>query len=322
MRRSGLTEGVSTAEFWSRSQPGFRFSSDEPGTPQFFAEVERHRYALEPHIPEVVQFGRWADRDVLEVGCGIGTDGARFAGSGARYTGVDQTETAISLARRRFDLKELAGRFQSCSATSLPFDDGSFDLVYSHGVVHHIADTESAVREFHRVLRPGGTALVMVYHRDSFNYRVNIMMIRRMLAAMLVVPGAPSGIARLTGESPDVLEGHRELLRKHGLGYLTDRERFLSNNTDGPGNPLSKVYSRSDVRALFSDFASVTTATRYLNLRVIPGGGRLSRLPIARRLERRFGWHLYVQAVKGASLTGTTSGSERLQQANFASAAS
>ena len=238
--------------------------------------MERHRYALEPHIPEVVQFGRWADRDVLEVGCGIGTDGARFAGSGARYTGVDQTETAISLARRRFDLKELAGRFQSCSATSLPFDDGSFDLVYSHGVVHHIADTESAVREFHRVLRPGGTALVMVYHRDSFNYRVNIMMIRRMLAAMLVVPGAPSGIARLTGESPDVLEGHRELLRKHGLGYLTDGERFLSNNTDGPGNPLSKVYSRSDVRALFSDFASVTTATRYLNLRVIPGGGSCS----------------------------------------------
>lgn len=121
----------------------------------------------------------------------------------------------------------------------------------------------------------------MVYHRDSFNYRVNIMMIRRMLAAML-----------------------------------------LSNNTDGPGNPLSKVYSRSDVRALFSDFASVTTATRYLNLRVIPGGRRLSRLPIAQRLERRFGWHLYVQARKGASLTGTTSDSERLQQGNLASAAS
>ena len=120
MQRSGLTKGVRTADFWSRSQPGFRFSSGEPGTPKFFAEVERHRYTLEPHIPEVAQFGRWADRDVLEVGCGIGTDGARFAGSGARYTGVDQTETAISLARRRFDLKDLAGQFPVAQRRACP----------------------------------------------------------------------------------------------------------------------------------------------------------------------------------------------------------
>src|SRR5262245_37512149 len=182
-QEASLANRVQTSDFWSRSQPGFRFSSDEPGTPRFFAEVERHRYALEPHIPEVVQFERWANRDVLEVGCGIGTDGARFAGSGATYTGVDQSEPAIGLARRHFDLEGLAGSFQSCSATRLPFDDDSFDLVYSHGVIHHIDGTEAAVREFHRVLRTGGTALVMVYHRDSFNYRVNIMMIRRMLAA-------------------------------------------------------------------------------------------------------------------------------------------
>jgi hypothetical protein len=143
------------------------------------------------------------------------------------------------------------------------------------------------------------------------------MVIRRMLAAMLLVPGAPSAIARLTGESSAVLDGHRELLREHGLEYLTNGDRFLSNNTDGPGNPLSKVYSRADARALFSDFASVATATRYLNLRVIPGGRKLSGLPIARRLERRFGWHLYVQAVKGTS-AAAASGSERLQRPGLA----
>jgi SAM-dependent methyltransferase len=305
---------VQASDFWSRSQPGFRFSGDEPGTPRFFAEVERHRYALEPHIPEVARFERWADREVLEVGCGIGTDGARFAAAGATYTGVDQSETALDLAQRRFEYGGLGGTFRSGSATSLPFDDDSFDLVYSHGVIHHIEDTQAAVREFHRVLRAGGTALVMVYHRDSFNYRVNIMVIRRMLAAMLLLPGAPSGIARLTGESRQVLDGHRELLREHGLSYLTDRERFLSNNTDGPGNPLSKVYSRSEIRTLFSDFEAVATATRYLNLRVIPGGRGLSRLPIAKRLERRYGWHLYVQAVKGASSATPTRRSGRFRR--------
>jgi hypothetical protein len=132
------------------------------------------------------------------------------------------------------------------------------------------------------------------------------------------VPGATSGLARLTGESREVLDGHRELLREHGVGYLTDGQRFLSNNTDGPGNPLSKVYSRSDARALFSDFAEVATATRYLNLRVIPGGERLSRAPAARRLERRFGWHLYVQAVKGTSAGEGAVRSERLARGRFA----
>jgi SAM-dependent methyltransferase len=292
---------VEAEDFWSESQPGFRFSGHQPGTPEFFDEVERHRYELEPHIPEVVQFERWGDRDVLEVGCGIGTDGARFARSRATYTGVDQSDRAIGLAQRRFDLEGLAGQFQSCSATDLPFDDGSFDLVYSHGVIHHIEETEQAVDEIHRVLRPQGTALVMVYHQDSFNYRVNIMLIRRVLVTSLLVPGMTSVVARLTGEDRDVLDGHRDLLRIRGARYPMDRQLFLSKNTDGPGNPLSKVYSRADAHALFSAFGDVSTEVRYLNLRIVPGGQRWARLRITRHLARRFGWHLYVRGIKAAS---------------------
>jgi hypothetical protein len=81
------------------------------------------------------------------------------------------------------------------------------------------------------------------------------------------------------------------------------------------------LFARSEVRTLFSDFESVATATRYLNLRVIPGGGSLSGLPVARRLERRFGWHLYVQAVKGAPEAALTSVGERLQGKRIASVA-
>ena len=284
--------------FWAANQPGFRWTVHEPGTPEFFRDVEEHRYRLEPHIPEVVRFDRWAGARVLEVGCGIATDGARFARAGARYTGLDATPAALELARTRFELEGLQGDFVHGSADELAFPDASFDLVYSHGVIHHIENTAGAVREFHRVLRPGGTALVMLYHRGSLNYYVNIMALRRALAALLLVPRAVPLLARVTGERPELLAAHRELLRRHGLRYLADRELFLSNNTDGPGNPLSKAYTRRDALDLFGAFRSVRTTTRYLNLRVYPGGERLAATRLARRLERRAGWHLYVEAVK------------------------
>jgi ubiquinone/menaquinone biosynthesis C-methylase UbiE len=282
--------------FWTSYQPGFRSSASPIGTPEFFREVEEHRYRLEPHIPEVARFAYWRGRDVLEVGCGIATDGARFARAGADYVGVDLSPTALELARRRFELEGLAGRFEHASATELPFEDASFDLVYSHGVIHHIPETERAVEEFHRVLRPGGEAVVMLYHRDSLNYRVTIMLVRRLLALALLAPGAASVISRLVGEDEEVLEGHRELLRRHRLHYLTDRQLFLSNNTDGPGNPLSKVYSRSEARRLFASFGEVQIAVRYLNLRLLPGGERVAATVFGRRLARRIGWHLYVRA--------------------------
>jgi SAM-dependent methyltransferase len=283
--------------FWSENQPGFRFTEAEPGTAEFYAAVERHRYGLEPHIPGIASFADWAGKDVLDVGCGVATDGINFARAGARYTGFDDSPSAIALARRRFEQEGMAGSFHRGSALELPFGDASFDLVWSHGVIHHFSDTERAVAEFRRVLRPGGVALVMLYHRGSLNHRFTIMVVRRLLAATLLVPGAAGLIARLTGESPEVLAGHRRLLDEHGLRYLTDRGLFLSNNTDGPGNPLSKVYSRREARSLFAGWADVQTTVRYLNLRIFPAGDRLARTRLAEALGRRAGWHLYVRAV-------------------------
>jgi ubiquinone/menaquinone biosynthesis C-methylase UbiE len=285
-----------TTEFWSGAQPGFRFTQHEPGTAEFFREVEQHRYTLEPHIPEIVQFEKWRGTDVLEVGCGIGTDASRFARAGARYTGVDQTERAIQLARRRFELDGLSGTFVHADATALPMPDHSFDLVYSHGVIHHIGNTSSAVDEIYRVLRPNGVALVMVYHRGSFNYRFNILVVRRLAAASLFAPGAARIVRRIVPADGELIRGHLDLLAIHGRRYITDVGLFLSNNTDGPGNPLSKVYSRIEARQLFHAFSDVELETRYLNLRLYPWGDRLARTRPARLLERKLGWHLYIRA--------------------------
>lgn len=287
--------------FWTENQPGFRFTDEPPGSAAFFAAVERHRYALEPSTREMAGFARWRDCDVLEAGCGIATDGINFARAGARYVGIDLSRPGLDLAKWRFEMEGREGRFVHGSVTELPFADDSFDLVYSCGVIHHVADTRAAAREFHRVLRPGGRAIVMVYHRNSLNYRVSVMMVRRALVGTLLVPGAPRAISRLTGEDVGLLEAHRTLLREHGVSYLTDRARFLSHNTDGPGNPLSKVYSSAQAEELFSDFTAITCQPRFLNLRIYPMGDRLAATGVAKRLERRFGWHLWIDARKAAA---------------------
>ncbi len=288
-----------TREFWSEYQPGLGFGHPAVGSKAFFDNVSAHRYSLEPHIFDVVQFERWSGCDVLEAGCGIGTDGAQFAAAGARYTGLDFSPTALTLARRRFALEKLPGNFVGGSVTNLPFKDNRFDLVFSHGVIHHVADPAAAVREFERVLKPEGTVLLMVYHRRSFNYYVTIMLLRRAFLGLLLLPKAVAIASRVTGEPQEVLAGHKQLLARHGVRYLLDHDLFLSRNTDGPRNPLSKTYSRAEIRALFSPrFECVRTDLRYLNLRLYPGGTRLAGTRLAKRLERRFGWHLYVEAKK------------------------
>src|SRR6266699_3450587 len=139
------------------------------------------------HIPIAADFRSARGLKVLEIGCGLGTDGAQFAEAGADYTGVDLTEAAVELARRRFELFSLPGKFQTADAENLAFADDSFDLVYSHGVLHHTPETEKAIQEIHRVLRPGGRAVVMLYHRGSYNYRINISLLRRAGAKLLKV---------------------------------------------------------------------------------------------------------------------------------------
>jgi len=138
----------------------------------------------------------------------------------------------------------------------------------------------------------------MVYHRSSLNYRFNILVVRRTLAAMLAVPGVASLLHRAAPTDGDLVVEHQRLLRTHGLRYLGDTRLFLSNNTDGPGNPLSKVYSRDEATQMFrrAGFTSVETSVRYLNLRLYPKGDRLATTRPARSVERRIGWHLYVRA--------------------------
>ena len=289
-----LKERVRT--FWQAHPCGTKFSDAEIGTRAFFERIEAHRYEKEWHIPAAANFANTRGLKVLEIGCGLGTDGAQFAKAGADYTGVDLTNAAIELARKRFELFGLTGKFQVADAENLEFPDESFDVVYSHGVLHHTPDIDAAVQEIHRVLKPGGRAIVMLYHRGSYNYRIGIRVLRRAGAGLLKTDTGIKLINVLTGEPTEALQERAAMMR--ATNGETSADQLLNESTDGAGNPLARVYSRREARQLFKDFSKVELHAYFLNKRFIPIVGNLLPRSIESALASRWGWHLWIYATR------------------------
>jgi SAM-dependent methyltransferase len=132
-------------------------------TPLFLTEEER--YSTYPWLYEAAEFRQHRGARVLEIGCGTGSDLLQFAKHGALATGIDVTRRHVELARRR--VGDLAVVLEA-DARHLPLEDGSFDYVYSHGVLHHSDEPQQVVREMFRVLRPGGRINIHVYALCSY----------------------------------------------------------------------------------------------------------------------------------------------------------
>ena len=204
---------------WEAEPCGSRLADAEPGSREFFAQVEAERYRLEPFIPSFAEFERWRGKRVLEIGVGLGTDFVGFARAGAHVTGIDLTESAAELVRKRLALEGLVGDVRAADAEALPFDDGSFDLVYSWGVLHHTPNTERALAEVQRVLRPGGEARIMLYARRSW-FALGVW-------------------------------GKTALLRGRPWRSFTD---VLAAHVESPG---TKAYTQRELDELFGSFADV-----------------------------------------------------------------
>ena len=162
---TGLKEEV--REFWDRHSCGEGYALGADLRAQLEAQA-RTRYELEPYLPQFARFHEGADRDVLEVGVGMGADHLEWAKSGPRsLTGVDLTPRAVEFTRSRLAAWGFTPNVRVADAENLPFEENRFDLVYSWGVLHHSPDTPKAIGEVHRVLRPGGIARIMIYHKYS-----------------------------------------------------------------------------------------------------------------------------------------------------------
>lgn len=147
---------------------------------EFYEEIDRrHFFDASRYTPprqrpfdELIPFAELKEADVLEIGVGNGSHAQLIAPHCRSYTGIDLTDYAVKSTRQRFAAFGLQGRIEQMDAEKLDFPDASFDFIWSWGVIHHSSNTEQILREMKRVLRPGGRAVVMVYHRSFLYYYV------------------------------------------------------------------------------------------------------------------------------------------------------
>lgn len=159
--------------YWDRRPCNVRHSRKPIGSRDYFDEVERRRYFVEPHIPRFAEFERWSGKRVLEIGCGIGTDTINFARAGATVTAVDLSEQSLELARRRAEVYHLTDQITFLAADAEHLTDfvhpEPYDLVYSFGVVHHTPDPKLAVEQIRQhYVHDKSTVKLMVYNRYSW----------------------------------------------------------------------------------------------------------------------------------------------------------
>jgi len=154
-------------EFWNTEACGSYEVKDAIDRSDFFLKYRNFRYKVHWYIPEIIPFSEFKNKKVLEIGCGNGADGTLFTKNGAIYTGVDLTPTAINSTKEHFEILGLKGTFQIENSEKLSFPNDSFDCVYSFGVLHHTFNTDKAISEVYRVLKPKGKAIIMLYYKDS-----------------------------------------------------------------------------------------------------------------------------------------------------------
>jgi ubiquinone/menaquinone biosynthesis C-methylase UbiE len=254
---------------WNQNPVGSEHARQlPPHTLEWFLELERHRYTVyAPWMPTLMEFADHRGRDVLEIGGGTGTDLAQFAAHGAAVTDLDLSAGHLDLAEENFRLRGLQGRFMHHDAEGLPFEDNSFDVVYSNGVLHHTPNTVRVISEIARVLRPSGRVIVMVYAENSFHYW------RRLIWLFGIKEG---------------------LLDQCSMGEIMSRTVERSTND---ARPLVKVYTKRRLRALFKGFADIHIRQRQMLAEELPDLLKWTR-PIS---ERLLGWNLIIKAMKPAS---------------------
>ncbi len=209
-----------------------------------YEQRAQFRYRKDPWLLDVLDRIAAEHHNVLEAGCGQGTDGLTLCSKlqlGSKYTGVDLSDE--SLARARAAQAELTGKlnvkpgFQAENAERLSFEDGQFDCVLSVGALHHTADTKRAIAEVRRVLSPGGIAYVMLYRRVS----------PKVLGAH-VLRGAQHGIDALLRTDGSLYRAAR------ALGVA---ERYGTAVYECFGVPVFRSYTREGMRRLFGQFSSM-----------------------------------------------------------------
>jgi len=262
-------------EYWDDRPCNIRHSSAPVGTKQYFDEVEQRKYFVEPHIPVFAEFEKWRGKKVLEIGCGIGTDTMNFARAGALVTAVELSEKSLEMAKQRAKVFGLEDRIKFYVADAEQLSDvvpvEPYDLIYSFGVIHHTPHPEKVIEEIKKYAKSGTVIKIMIYHKYSWK-------VFWILFAL-------------------------------GKGAFWKLDEIVAQHSEAQiGSPVTYTYSKGEARELMKDFKITDMAVEHIFLYKISDYVKYKYtkvwyfryLPkaIFRWLEKHFGWHLLITAVK------------------------
>jgi len=249
----------SVQAFWQRNPLCASAVPHELGSREYFTYYDglREHNESPAFSAQLHEYADFAGKRVLDVGCGNGYVLQRYAEAGAQVDGVDVTDMAIDLCTKRFGFAGVDGTFTRTTAETLPFADDTFDCVCSMGVLHHVPDTTKAISEVARVLKPGGRLIIMMYHRNSWLYRVTF-----------------PWVSILTRKSV----------------------QQLVNEVDGVGNPKGDVYTRKELEAALPEIRDLEMFSRLLQgWMFLPYIGRVLPDALFRPFQNRLGWFIYAK---------------------------
>lgn len=235
------------------------------GTREYYEAALAHRYALYPEIPGIAGFDTFRGKKVLEIGVGQGADHYMFARGGAELTGVDLTAKHCRMTGDFLAAFGKTSTIMQADACNLPFEDNSFDHVYSCGVLLLVPDIARAIGNIRRVLKPGGTCTIMLYNKRSIHYYIKT----RLYYGWAI-----------------------------GEDKAIGRETVNDWYTDGPGYVKVYHYSPSDLKRLFRDFSELQFQTSCLTPEQFPEVGLPQDSGARRWLESRFGFFLWARVKK------------------------
>lgn len=229
-----IAQNNNIKQFWEAHTCGTIGLTDEINvekySDEYFDHIERHRYEVEPWVHEYALFTQYWKKNVLEIGCGAGTDALQFCKANANYTGIDLTESGINHTRLRLNHFGFKPSLHQVSAHKMNFNKDTFDLVYSWGVIHHSPYTDEIIGKIYDVLKPGGKFVVLLY--NTYSWVVFKTLIKHGL---------------VKGEIFSL--GFKKMMSKH-------------TESDDKLNPLTKTFTRRQCINLFSNFDNVRVTTR------------------------------------------------------------
>lgn len=241
----------STRKFWNEHPCDGDFDTNE--------QRLKYRFLKDYYIPSIIEKNIPSGGEVLEIGCGQGADMSLLAKKADRVTGVDLTPEGVARAAKFLeDVGVKNAVVLVANAEKLPFRDAMFDSVYSFGVMHHTDGTQACVDEAYRVLKPEGTAVIMLYRFWSPQFLVSKTLrgitypLRKALAAFFST----------------------KMFRNSRFWGTAPSELF--------GVPYFKAYSEKEIRKMFHRFKSVSVErynTGFARLRLLtPDSPRMLKL--------------------------------------------